>query len=133
MGRPSLPLDSTAPAPGRPAPKETFIAAGFDTWAGSPFVQARLALLGKTVFLLSFGFFTVINIIMVAGAGFGVLPSLVTQANVMHFLAANVMGALWLITSLRPWSLRTLGILDAVSLLLAGVGLAGMAAQPEPY
>jgi hypothetical protein len=133
MGRPSLPLDSTAPAPGRPAPKETFIAAGFDTWAGSPFVQARLSLLGKTVFLLSFGFFTVINVIMVAGAGFGVLPSLVTQANVMHFLAANVMGALWLITSIRPWSLRTLGILDTVSLLLAGVGLAGMAAQSEPY
>ncbi len=134
MGRPALPSD-TLPAPGSErasTPRETFIAAGFDTWAGSPFVQARLALLGKTVFLLSFGFFAVINIIFVAGAGIGVLPSLVTQANVMHFLAASVMGALWLITSLRTWSLRTLGILDTVSLLLAGVGLAGMAAQPDP-
>jgi len=132
MGRPSLPLDSTAPAPDLSTPKETFIAAGFDTWAGSPFVQARLALLGKTVFLLAFGFFSVMNVIFVAGGGFGILRSLVTQANVMHFLAACVMGALWLVASLRPWSLRTLGVLDTVSLLLAGVGLAGMAAQPDP-
>ena len=59
---------------------------GFDTWAGSPFVQARLALLGKTVFLLAFGFFAVINGLLVAAGGFGILPALVTQANVMHFL-----------------------------------------------
>src|SRR5260221_3098816 len=109
----------------------TFIGAGFDTWAGSPFVQARLALLGKTVFLLAFGFFAVINAMLVAGGGLGILPSLVTQANVMHFLSASVMGTLWVIARVRPWSLRALGILDGGSLLLAGVGLALMAAQPD--
>jgi eukaryotic-like serine/threonine-protein kinase len=119
-------VDHSSPARG-----ETFIGGGLDTWAGSPFVQARLALLGKTVFLLSFGFFTVINCVVIVGAGFGVLPSLVTQANVMHFLSSSVMGALWVIASLRPWSLRTLGILDGGSLLLAGVGLGLMAAQPD--
>ena len=119
-------VDHSSPSHG-----ETFIGAGLDTWAGSPFVQARLALLGKTVFLLSFGFFTVINCVVVAGAGLGMLASLVTQANVMHFLSSSVMGALWVVARARPWSLRALGILDGGSLLLAGVGLGLMAAQPD--
>ncbi len=114
------------------SPREaTFIAAGFDTWGGSAFVQARLGLLGKTVFLLAFGFFAVMNALLLGAGGLGILPSLVTQANVMHFLAASVMGALWLIARARPWSLRSLGLLDAGSLLLAGIGLALMAAQPD--
>jgi eukaryotic-like serine/threonine-protein kinase len=115
-----------------PLQRTMVVGAGFDTWAGSPFVQARLALLGKTVFLLAFGFFTVINGVLIAGGGLGILPMLVTQANVMHFLSASVMGALWAIASVRPWSLRTLGILDSLSLFLAGIGLAAMAAQPDP-
>jgi serine/threonine-protein kinase len=119
-------IDHSSPSHG-----ETFVGAGLDTWAGSPFVQARLALLGKTVFLLSFGFFVIMNCAVIAGAGVGALPSLVTQANVMHFLSSSVMGALWAIASFRLWSLRVLGILDGGSLLLAGVGLGSMAAQPD--
>jgi serine/threonine-protein kinase len=55
----------------------------------------------------------------------------VDQANVMHFLAASVMAILWIIARGRALSLRTLGILDAVSLILAGLALALMAAQPD--
>ncbi|HYO92968.1 MAG TPA: serine/threonine-protein kinase, partial [Polyangiaceae bacterium] len=113
-------------------PRDTkIIEAGFDTWAGSPFVQARLALLGKTVFLLAFGFFAVMNGMLIVGGGPRIFPALVTQANVMHLLAACVMGGLWGIARARSWSLRTLGVLDAGSLVLAGVGLAMMAAQPD--
>lgn len=119
-------VDHSAPSPG-----ETFVGIGLDTWAGSPFVQMRLALLGKTVFLLSFGFFAIMNCVVILGAGTAVLASLVTQANVMHFLSSSVMGALWALAKLRPWSLRALGILDCGSLLLAGVGLGLMAAQPD--
>ena len=108
------------------------IGAGFDTWGGSPFVQERLALLGKTVFLLAFGFFTLMNGLLLAGGGLAVLPLLLTQTNLFHFLACQVMLALWLCARWRPWSLRTLGVFDAGSLLLAGVGLAAMAAQPDP-
>jgi serine/threonine-protein kinase len=49
----------------------------------------------------------------------------------MHFLAASVMAVLWVVTSVRPLPLHVLGFLDVGSLLLAGVGLAGMAAQPD--
>ena len=39
---------------GSSAQDRVLIGAGFDTSGGSPFVQARLGLLGKTVFLLAF-------------------------------------------------------------------------------
>ena len=106
------------------------VGAGLDTWAGSQFVQDRLALLGKTVFLLSFGFFVVINGVLIA-AGVAIVPLLMTQANVMHFLSSSVMAVLWAITRARVWSLRTLGILDLASMLFPGIGLAMMAAQPD--
>jgi serine/threonine protein kinase len=119
-----------SPSPSR---DELHFGAGFDTWGGSPFVQQRLALLGKTVFLLAGGFFAVMNTLLLAGGGLAVLPALTTQANLWHFLAAAMMGVLWAVARARPWSLQTLGLLDAGSLLLAGVGLALMAAQPGAH
>jgi len=107
------------------------VCAGIDTGPGNPFVQARLALLGKTVFLLSFGFFAVMNGMMLLGGGLAVLPALATQANLFHFLASLVMALLWAVASGRPWPLRMLGTLDAVSLFLGGTALALMAAQPD--
>jgi tRNA A-37 threonylcarbamoyl transferase component Bud32 len=115
-----------------PTPEAQVIGAGFDTWGGSPFVQQRLALLGKTVFLLSGSFFIVINTLMLAGGGLAALPALATRANLWHFLAASVMGLLWAIARWRPWSLSVLGSLDAGSLVLAGLTLAQMAAAPIP-
>jgi serine/threonine-protein kinase len=114
-----------------PSHVRMLVGAGLDTWAGSPFVQERLAFLGKTVFLLSFTFFVVINGVFIVGGGLGILPMLVTQANIWHFLASSTMAALWAIARARPWSLRTLGALDCLSVLLPGVGLALMAAQPD--
>jgi len=107
------------------------IGAGFDTWGGSPFVQARLRLLGKVVFLLSFGFLAVFNGMLLGAGGWAILPALVTQANIWHFLSSSLMAILWVLTRVRPWSLRVLGAFDACSVLLPGVGLALMAAQPD--
>jgi serine/threonine-protein kinase len=118
-------LDRAAPSQVR-----MLVGAGLDTCAGSQFVQERLALLGKTIFLLSFGFFVVINGVLVSG-GVPILPLLSTQANVWHFLSSSLMAVLWTIARARPWSLRTLGILDGASVVLPGVGLALMAAQPD--
>src|SRR5688572_8303862 len=116
--------------PPSPTPEAQLIGAGFDTWGGSPFVQQRLALLGKTVFLLAGGFFVVANAVLIAAGGLAVLPALATRANLWHFLAASMMGVLWGLARWRPWSLQVLGLLDAGSLLLAGIGLALMAAGP---
>jgi serine/threonine protein kinase len=111
--------------------RDALLGAGFDTWGGSSFVQARLALLGKTVFLLAGGFFAVMNLLLLGAGGLRILPALASQANLMHLLAACVMGALWAVARARPWSLTTLGSLDAGSLLLAGITLALMAAEPD--
>jgi eukaryotic-like serine/threonine-protein kinase len=123
------------PMPERRLPSRStmLIGAGFDTSGGSPLVQARLSLLGKTVFLLAFGFFAIMNGMLIVGGGLAIFPFLATQANLWHFLAASVMGVVWVITSFGSWSLRALGTLDATSLLLAGVCLALMAAQPDPF
>jgi eukaryotic-like serine/threonine-protein kinase len=115
---------------GAPSQVRMLAGAGLDTWAGAQFVQERLTLLGKTVFLLSFGFFVVINGVLIAG-GVPILPLLMMQHNVWHFLSSSLMAVLWAITRARSWSMRTLGILDGASVLLPGVGLAMMAAQPD--
>jgi serine/threonine-protein kinase len=113
-----------------PPGDKQFVGAGLDTGGGRPFVQQRLALLGKTVFGLAFGFFVVINGLLIAG-GAPAVPLLTRRYNILHFLAAWVMGGVWAIARGRPRSLRTLGALDAGSLLLAGIGLAAMAAQAD--
>ena len=107
------------------------VGAGLDTHAGPTFVQDRLRLLGKTVFLLSFGFYVAINGLYIAG---GVPPGLLLamQHNVMHLIASSVMGAVWLTMRLRPWPMRVLGGIDAASIILAGSMLALMAAMPDP-
>src|SRR5262245_53128344 len=114
---------------GTPSQGKMLVGAGLDTGAGSQFVQERLALLGKTIFLLSFGFFVVINGVLITG-GVPILPLLMMQANVWHFLSSSLMAVLWAITRIGTLSLRTLGILDGLSVLLPGIGLAMMAAQP---
>jgi hypothetical protein len=107
------------------------VGAGLDTHAGATFVQDRLRMLGMTVFLLSFGFYVVINGLFIAG-GVPPWPLLTMQHNVMHLIASSVMGVVWLVTRLRPWPMRTLGAIDAASIILAGSMLALMAAKPIP-
>ncbi len=107
------------------------VGAGLETHAGPTFVQDRLRLLGKTVFLLSFGFYVAINGLYIA-SGVAPWPLLTMQHNVMHLTASFVMGALWVVMRLRPWPMRTLGAIDAVSIILAGSTLATMAAMPVP-
>jgi serine/threonine-protein kinase len=103
--------------------------AGLDSHVGPAFVQERLRLFGKTVFLLAFGFYVTINSLFIA-SGADAWAQLSAQHSIAHLFAALVMGAVWLVTRGAPWTMPRLGALDSASLLLGGTGLAVMAAQP---
>jgi eukaryotic-like serine/threonine-protein kinase len=114
------------------APRVPFVGAGLDTHAGVGFVQARLALLGKTVFLLAFTFYLVINGVIFSSGLVPLFGLLAQHHNVWHLLAASIMAVVWALASVRPWPLWVVGVIDAAALPLAGIALSIMAAQPDP-
>src|SRR5262249_56497387 len=85
-----------------PSPDGPFVGAGLDTGAGWPFVQERLALLGKTVFLLAFGFFVVINALFVVAGGGPLAPLLLQPPNVLPFLSRSGVAGVGGRPRLRP-------------------------------
>jgi serine/threonine-protein kinase len=93
---------------------------GLDSSSGLGFVQERLALLGKTLFLVSFGFylFLLASLVLIGGAPFVA----VVRAPVAlgHLCASLTMALLWLVASRARLSLWSLGALDAVGFIVAG-------------
>jgi serine/threonine-protein kinase len=112
-------------------PRPPLLEQGFDTSGGLDFVRERLALLGKTLFLVSFGFylFLLASLTLIGHAPFiAVVRGLVAFG---HLLASLTMALLWLLaTRVRP-SLWTLGALDAISFVLAGGFLSLMTIEDE--
>jgi len=92
-----------------------------DTSGGLEFVRERLALLGKMVFLLSFGFLLlmVASVAFVGGVPLGVAVRL--PVTLGHFLATSMIGLLWLLASRKPPSRALLGAIDAIC-VIAGCG-----------
>jgi serine/threonine-protein kinase len=104
---------------------------GLDSSSGLGFVRERLALLGKTLFLVSFGFylFLLASLVWVGGAPFAAVVR--GPVALGHLCASLIMALLWLLASrVRP-SLWTLGALDAVSFVVAGVFLSLMTVEDE--
>jgi serine/threonine protein kinase len=92
---------------------------GLDTSNGLDFVRERLALVGKTLFLVSFGFylFLLASMVLVGGAPFvAVVKGPVASG---HLAASCTMGLLWLLASRARLSRRSLGALDAISIVVA--------------
>ena len=92
---------------------------GLDTSNGLDFVRERLALVGKTLFLVSFGFylFLLASMVLVGGAPF---VAVVTGPVALGHLAASwTMGLLWLLASRARLSRRSLGALDAIGIVVA--------------
>src|SRR2546422_10918073 len=102
---------------------------GLDTSGGTGFVRERLALLGKTLFLVSFGFWLFLLASMVLGAKAPLVPVLRSPVALGHVCASSVMSAVWLLTRRGTLSLAALGAVDAVALALAGGFLAFMTAN----
>ncbi|HEU4954480.1 MAG TPA: protein kinase, partial [Gemmatimonadales bacterium] len=104
---------------------------GLDSSGGTGFVRERLALLAKTLFLVSFGFwlFLLASLTLIGGAdAFAVVSGPVALG---HICASLTMAGLWLVTTRTRLSLKALGALDAVSFALAGVFLSWMTITDE--
>jgi hypothetical protein len=109
-------------SPTRPAESGTgavLLERGLDTSNGLDFVRERLALVGKTLFLVSFGFylFLLASMVLVGGAPF--VAVVMDPVAVGHLAASSTMGLLWLLASRARFSRRSLGSLDAISIVVA--------------
>ena len=104
---------------------------GLDTSSGLDFVRKRLALLGKTLFLVSFGFylFLLANMVLVGGAPFVAVVR--GPVALGHLCASWTMGLLWLLASRPGLSRRSLGALDAISIVAGGGFLSLMTLRDE--
>jgi serine/threonine-protein kinase len=104
---------------------------GLDSSGGPGFVRERLALLAKTLFLVSIGFylFLLASLTLLGGAPFGAVVR--GPVALGHLCASLTMALLWLVTSRARLSLSTLGALDAVSFAVAGVFLSFMTIRDE--
>ena len=120
-------------SPTRPTESQTraVLERGLDTSSGLDFVRKRLALQGKTLFLVSFGFylFLLANMVLVGGAPFGAVVR--GPVALGHLCASWTMGLLWLLASQARLSRRSLGALDAISIVVGGGFLSLMTLQDE--
>jgi serine/threonine-protein kinase len=104
---------------------------GLDSTSGPGFVRDRLALLAKTLFLVSFGFylFLLAALTLIGGAPLG--PVVMGPVALGHLCASLTMALVWLVTSLTALSLEALGTLDVAAFVLAGVFLSFMTVADE--
>ena len=104
---------------------------GLDSSSGLGFVRERLALLGKTLFLVSFGFylFLLASMVLIGGAPFVAVVR--GPVALGHLCASLTMALLWLLASRARPSLWSLGALDAVSFVVAGGFLSLMTIEEE--
>src|SRR5688572_31936514 len=81
---------------------------GLDTSNGLDFVGQRLALVGKTLFLVSLGFyfFLIGSLVLAGGAPF--VPLVTGPVMLGHLAASSTMGLVWLLASRARLSSRSL-------------------------
>ncbi|HEX5962353.1 MAG TPA: serine/threonine-protein kinase [Gemmatimonadales bacterium] len=104
---------------------------GLDTSNGLDFVRERLALVGKTLFLVSFGFylFLLASMVLVGGAPF--IAVVKGPVALGHLAASWTMGLLWLVARRARLSVRSLGALDAIGIVVACAFLSIMTMNDE--
>ncbi len=104
---------------------------GLDSSSGPGFVRERLALLAKTLFLVSFGFylFLLASLTLLGGAPFAAVVR--GPVALGHLCASLTMAVVWLVTSRARLSLLSLGALDVLAFTVAGVFLSFMTVADE--
>ncbi|MFL5474706.1 MAG: hypothetical protein ACJ8A6_03335, partial [Gemmatimonadales bacterium] len=108
-------------APPRPTGSSTgtVLERGLDTSNGLDFVRERLALVAKTLFLVSFAFYLFLlgSMVLVGGAPF--LSVVRGPVATGHLAASSTMALLWLLATRPGHSRRSLGALDAIGFVIA--------------
>ncbi|MFL5535782.1 MAG: serine/threonine-protein kinase [Gemmatimonadales bacterium] len=108
-------------APPRPTGSSTgtVLERGLDTSNGLDFVRERLALVAKTLFLVSFAFYLFLlgSMVLVGGAPF--LYVVRGPVAMGHLAASSTMALLWLLATRPGHSRRSLGALDAIGFVIA--------------
>jgi eukaryotic-like serine/threonine-protein kinase len=92
---------------------------GLDSSHGLGFVRERVTLVGKTLFLVSFGFYVFLLATMVLVGRAPFLTVITNRVAVGHLAASSTMGLLWILGRRARLSLVSLGTLDALSFVLA--------------
>lgn len=97
----------------------TLLEQGLDTSNGVAFLGERLALMAKTLFLVSFGFylFLLASLVLLGGAPF--LQVVKGPAALGHLAASSTMGLVWLLASRTRLTIRRAGALDAIGTVVA--------------
>src|SRR4051794_12269380 len=113
-----LRLSATSPRPSESS-TGTVLEMGLDTSNGLDFVRERLALVAKTLFLVSFAFylFLLASMVLVGGAPF--LAMVKGPVAMGHLAASSTMALLWVLATRQRVSRRSLGALDAIGFVVA--------------
>jgi serine/threonine-protein kinase len=110
---------SLSPTRGVESGTAAILARGLDTSSGEDFVRERLALVGRTLFLVSFGFylFLLASMVLLGGASFAAVVT--SPVSFGHLGGSWTMGVVWLIARRGGLSARALGTLDAAGIVVA--------------
>ena len=110
---------SAAPPQTTSSSSDTILERGLDTSNGLDFVRERLALVAKTLFLVSFAFYLFLlgSMVLVGGAPF--LAVVRGPVAMGHLAASSTMALLWLLATRSGHSRRSLGALDAIGFIVA--------------
>jgi serine/threonine-protein kinase len=110
---------------------DTILERGLDTSNGLDFVRERLALVAKTLFLVSFAFYLFLlgSMVLVGGAPF--LAVVQSPVALGHLAASSTMALLWLLATRPGHSRRSLGALDAIGFVVAPAFLSIMTINEE--
>ena len=110
---------SAAPPQTTSSSTDTLLERGLDTSNGLDFVRERLALVAKTLFLVSFSFYLFLlgSMVLVGRAPF--LAVVRGPVAMGHLAASWTMALLWLLATRTGHSRRSLGALDAIGFVVA--------------
>jgi eukaryotic-like serine/threonine-protein kinase len=107
------PLPVSEPTRPRDSGTTAVLERGLDTSNGLDFVRERLALVAKTLFLVSFAFYLFLLASMVLGGGAPFSAVVKSPVGIGHLGASWTVGLLWMLASRVRLSRGGLGLLDA--------------------